>query len=318
MTSAALLVAYAVAAGSLGAAWLHEAGWTSRSPRLAIAAWQGLAASVLLALGAAGLAIAITLPHVAEDLSRLLSLCAESLRMGYAAPGGTPAALLGVTLFLSLMARASWCAVRTLRSDRHERRKHVDALDVLGHRDLLPGALVIEHEMPYAFCVGGRQHRVVVTTALLRTLSVEEVDAVLAHEHAHLRQRHHVALLVCQILVATLAPFFPVLRRGMVDVRLYAELSADDSARARVGSTPLRNALAALACDPTPAGAGVLAASGIDVAARLDRLEGAPPRISHLRQASVALGIASIVAVPLALALAPALAMAWEGICLLG
>lgn len=316
MTSAALLIAYAVTAGTWGAGWLHEAQWTRRSPRLAIASWQALAASVLLGVAAAGLALAVTIPHVREDLARLLHLCAEGLRMGYATPGGAPAALLGVTVFLGVATRVSWCALRAVRSDRRERRNRVEALDVVGHRDLLPGALVIDYEAPYAFCVGGREHRVVVTSGLLRTLSREELDAVLAHEQAHLRQRHHVALLSCQILFATLAPFFPAFRQSMVDVRLYAELCADDSARARVGSTPLRTALAALAMTPAPTGA--LAASGTDVVARLDRLESGAPQIGHLRQAAVALGIATLVAVPLGLALAPALTMAWEGICLLG
>lgn len=315
MISPALLAVYAVTAGTWGAGRLRDARWARRSPRLAIAAWQALAASVLLAAGGAGLTLAVTLTHVREDLGRLWDLCADGVRTGYAAPGGTAAALLGVSVFLSLAARVSWCAVRATRSDRRERHKRRADLDLIGHRDLLPGALVIDYQAPYAFCVGGRSHRVVVTSGLLQTLTIEELEAVLAHEHAHIRQRHHVALLSCQILFATLSPFFPTFRRGMSNVRLCAELCADDSARARVGSAPLRTALATMAVIPAPA--GVLAASGTDVIARLERLAGASPPIGHLRQVAIALAIACAVAVPLALALAPALTMAWEVLCLL-
>ena len=45
---------------------------------------------------------------------------------------------------------------------------------------MLPGAVVLDHAAPYAFCVGGRRHRVVVTSGLLASLTAAELDAVLA------------------------------------------------------------------------------------------------------------------------------------------
>ena len=316
MISAGLLACYALAAGTLGTKWLRAARWTRRTPRLAIAAWQALASSVLLAIGAAGLAMAVNLAHVRTDLAQLLNLCAESLTLGYAGPGGTSAAIFGIATFLALLTRTGWCATTATLTDRRARATRVGALDLVGRRDMLPGALVLDHAAPYAFCVGGRQHRVVVTTGLLNTLSDSEIAAVLEHEDAHLRQRHHLALLGCQILFATLAPFFTGFRCVMVDVRHFAELCADDSARQRVGAHHLRSALATLACRPAPAGA--LAASGTDVAARLHRLDEAQERAGKLTSAGASLGITAALLVPLALVAAPALTMAWEGICLLG
>lgn len=316
MISALLLATYAVTAGTLGAGWLRDSRWPRLAPRMAIVAWQALAASVLLALAAAGLALAISFPHVSSDLARLFHLCAQNLQHGYASPGGTMTAVAGVVLFLALLARVAWCAVRAASSDRRERTARVSVLDLIGRTDVLPGALVLDHEAPYAFCIGGRRHLVVVTSGLLASLTAPELDAILAHEHAHLRQRHHVAMVTCRALFGALAPIFPAFRRAMSQIRLFAELSADDSARRRVGALPLREALATLACLPAPTGA--LAASAHDVETRLRRLDGQHRPLTRRGSALVAASIGAAIVVPLALAAAPALAMAWEGICLLG
>lgn len=313
MISVSLLATYAVVAGTLGAGWLRAARWPSRAPRMAVAAWQALAMSVLLSLAAAGLALAISFPHVSADLGDIINLCAETLRHSYASPGGTLTALVGVSLSLTLLARAAWCAVQASVSDRRERAARVAAFDLVGRRDVVPGALVVEHEAPYAFCIGGRHHRIVITSGLLATLRPGELDAVLAHEDAHLRQRHHVALGACRALFGALAPVFPTFRTTMPLVRLYAELCADDGARRRVGPGPLRDALARLACLPAPA--GTLAASAQDVEARLTRLTQRPRGLPAGVSAVAGVAVAAAVVVPLALAAAPVVAIAWEGIC---
>ncbi len=315
MISALLLLAYAVVAGTWGASWLRDARWPAAAPRLAIAAWQALAISVLLAVGAAGLALAVNFSHVSSDLAVLFDLCADSLQHGYASPGGNATALLGIALFLAVVSRTLWCASHAVYVDVRDRRARVAILDMVGSRDVVPGALVIDHATPYAFCVGGRRHRVVVTSGLLGTLSNDELRAVLAHEAAHLRQRHHVAILICRALFGSLAPFLPAFRSAMPLVRLYAELSADDCARTRVGARPLRAALTTLACGPAPA--GTLAASAHDVEARLVRLSGGRRRLGLLGSALASIGIGTAILVPLTLAAGPLVAMAWEGLCVI-
>ncbi|MGW7261620.1 hypothetical protein [Streptomyces sp. NPDC054834] len=47
MKIAILLFAYAVTLGVLAPLWLTRTGWTARSPRLAIWAWQALTATVV-------------------------------------------------------------------------------------------------------------------------------------------------------------------------------------------------------------------------------------------------------------------------------
>jgi Zn-dependent protease with chaperone function len=316
VVSATLLLAYGTIAGTLGAGWLLNAHWPMFAPRLAIAAWQALAASVLLSLSAAGLALSVSFPHVRADLARLFNLCAENLSHGYAAPGGVAVATIGLGFVLAVFVRTTWCAIGISMSERRERAARIAVLDLVGRTDIIPGAVVIDHDAPYAFCVGGKRHHVVLTSALLATLSERQLEAVLAHEEAHLRQRHHVALVICRALFGTLAPAFPIFRRALARVRLYAELAADDRARRAVGEGPLHEALATLACLPAPA--GTLAATGNDVEARLLRLTGRHRPLSHARSAMAGFAIGAALLVPLALAAAPALSMAWEGICLIG
>lgn len=313
MTSALFLATYAVVAGTLGAGWLRHARWPSHAPRMAVAAWQALAMSVLLSLAAAGLALTTSLPHVSADLRAIIGLCAGNAPDGYASPGGPLTALAGMSLSLTSLARGAWCAVQAAVSDRRERAARVAAFDLVGRADVVPDALVVEHEAPYAFCIGGRHHRIVITSGLLATLRRTELDAVLAHERAHLRQRHHTALMACRALFGALAPTFPAFRTAMPLVRLYAELSADDGARRRVGPGPLRDALSRLACLPVPT--GTLAASGQDVQARLSRLNDRPRGLPVGASAVTAVAVAAAVVVPLALAAAPAAAIAWEGVC---
>jgi Zn-dependent protease with chaperone function len=317
VTSALLLLAYATAAGTIGTGYLCDARWTRQSPRLAMTAWRALGVSVLLAIGAAALALTVSLPHVRHDLAGLFNLCTETLRVGYASWGGGATAWAGAIGFTALVGRTMWCAGTAVLRDHRRRARQLRSLELVGDRDQLPGALVLEHALPYAFCVGGRRHRVVVTTGLLSALHATELEAVLAHEDAHGRQRHHLTLLWCHILFGVLAPVFPGFRRGVRDVRLYAEMRADDSARRRVGAGALHTALAAIAT-AAPVPAGTLAAGEVDVAARLDRLAEvqAPLRTPALLAASLA--IASLVIMPLALAAAPAFTMMWEGICLIG
>lgn len=295
---------------------LARAHWPSQAPRLAIAAWQALAVSVLASLVAAGAALSIGFQHVRRDLGRLLDLCTDNLAHAYAPPAGAVTASLGVTAAAPMGVSTAWRAISVWRREASARRRQVATLDVVGRVDVLPGVVVLDHDTPLAFCVGGRRRRVVVTRALLDSLDQREVDAVLAHEAAHLGQRHHVALTLCRIAFETLAPAFPAFRQATPLVRLYAELSADDSARRRVGARALRSALIRVACHPPPS--GTLAASAFDVDARVQRLSGGAPTLPRRRAALAGLVIAALALVPVSLAAAPAVAVASESICLIG
>ncbi|MER8042915.1 M56 family metallopeptidase [Streptomyces sp. NPDC094032] len=98
--------------------------------------------------------------------------------------------------------------------------------------------VVLPEESAYAYALpggrGGRggRGRVVVTTAMLDTLTGPERRALFAHERAHLDARHHLFLLTVQ-LAARANPFLRPLRTA---VAYTAERWADEEAADRVGS----------------------------------------------------------------------------------
>ncbi|NHA01284.1 M56 family metallopeptidase [Nocardioides sp. W3-2-3] len=127
-------------------------------------------------------------------------------------------------------------------------------LDLVGRTGVVPGALVLDHDEPYAFCIGGRRHRVVVTEGLLATLDQRELEAVLAHESAHLHQRHHLALMLSRTLFGTLSPFFPAFGRAMSEVRLLAEFLCGRFRSAAGGCSALRYGTGAAGVHACPSG----------------------------------------------------------------
>lgn len=99
---------------------------------------------------------------------------------------------------------------------------------------------------PVAFAVPGRHPEIFVSSALEELLSKPQVDAVLAHEYAHLRHRHGWALCIAQVNAVVLVR----LRAGQALLRatnLLVELAADDVAARQAGAANLGNALSILA-----------------------------------------------------------------------
>lgn len=315
MIDAMVLLGYAALTATLAATWLRAGSWTQRSPRLGIGAWLALISNVVAAVVLAGLSFSLGLPHVSTDLAALVDTCATTLRHAYSTPGGTLGSLVGVVVLVALTARLAWSVSHSLIADRRQRRDTIDTLDLLGRRDVLLDVLVLEHPTPYAFCVPGRNHRIVLTSAALSTLDRDELRAVVAHERAHLRGRHHLPLAIARAL-ALAFPFVPAFREANAQIALLVELLADDAARGRVGATSLTRALTVLTRSPAPSAA--LAASALDVEDRLTRLL-SPTK--PLRGAGLALAVASIglsIGAPFAILALPAVSAITEGLCLIG
>jgi Zn-dependent protease with chaperone function len=68
-------------------------------------------------------------------------------------------------------------------------------------RDIAAGGdlAVVDDPVPTAFAVLGMPGRIVVSSGMLRLLDGPEREALLAHERAHLRHRHHLFLLVLHL-----------------------------------------------------------------------------------------------------------------------
>jgi Zn-dependent protease with chaperone function len=168
---------------------------------------------------------------------------------------------LGLAGYLLLMA--GLVIVRTVR----HRRRHRHLLDLVGHPlPALPGGRLLDSPTATAYCLPGRQSRMVVTSGALDTLSAPALAAVIAHESAHLSQRHDLVVLPFVAWRAAL-PFLPSARTARAVVALLVEAMADDAARTRLGDQWLAEALVAV---PLSGSADYAATANTDL--RLARL----------------------------------------------
>lgn len=314
MTSALVLASCAALASVFGPRYLRRARWARMSPRLGIAAWQATSIAVISAAVLAHVALAVNLAHLGADLATFTDDCLASWQHGYTAPGGSALSIIGLLVVAAVGVRLTWCAARLLVVVARERRHTVGVLDVVARRGVIDGALVLDHKEPFAFCVPGRQPRMIVTSALIASLSEAQLAAVLAHERAHLRSRHHLVLLLSQVLRDALGRVLPIVRIAHDEIAKLVEISADDDARRQVGSALLRQALKGMVWGSH--GGVALAATGGDVYERIRRLDAPHQRMANTRFAAVAGAIGLLALVPVSLVVVPVLVAAWQVVCL--
>ncbi|MFD8703186.1 M56 family metallopeptidase [Kitasatospora sp. NPDC059648] len=181
------------------------------------------------------------------------------------------------------------------------RRRHRAVLDVVAVRDRRWGALVLEHAHPTVYCLPGRRSRVVLSRGALRLLDERQLAAAVAHEHGHIRGRHHLFRLPADTFALLFGPL-PLARLGRAEVALLLEMAADDAVLAKVSRGELASALCALATSgATPDGTLAVASTG--VLARVRRL--ARPGTGRRRRLAWWLGLLTLPALPYLLACAP-------------
>ena len=304
MTVGAVLLAYAACVGTLGSRLLGRASWTSRAPLLAIVAYLAAGWSVVAALGLVGLTLAVHATALGGGLSHLIGACVLRLRDTYATPGGATVAGLGLTLAGAVLARTAVTALTHQRAVGRQTRRHAQTARLVGHPEPALGATLIDHPQPVAYCVAGRQPTVVLTTGALRALDPAQLDAVLAHERAHLAGRHHWLVAMARIGRQVL-PFMPLMREADAQVTRLVELHADDAATRSRDPGPLAAALVILATAASPAPA--LAAAATDAVQRIHRLLGpAEPPLGMVRRHLLRAVVAALALTPVLVALAPA------------
>ncbi len=306
MIAAAALLAYATVLLTAGAPALARARWTERAPRLAISVWLALAGSAVTSVALGGLALAVPGVRLSPSVSRLAEACLVALRAQYAHPVGAALAGAGVILALAVPARVSWCTIRTLTGAARRRRRHRRGLALIGRLDRSLGAVVVDHCEPAAWCLPGPGQPVVLTTAAIEALDRAQLAAVLAHERAHQRGRHHLLVSLAGSL-AVAFPHVPAFRAGHEQVARLVELLADDAAAAASRRLTVAGALLALSA-PAPASAAALGVGGPGAAARVRRLIARPARLGAAATAAAVLTVAALIAFPLAVLAGPAVA----------
>jgi Zn-dependent protease with chaperone function len=303
VTVAAVLVAYAAGLGILGSAMLGRAKWTARAPMLAIVIYLAAGWSVIVALGLAGLTLAVHATALGGGLSHLIGACVLRLRATYGTPGGATVAGLGLTLAGGVVARTALTAMTHVRAAGRQALRHAQTARLVGRPEPTLGAVLVEHSQPAAYCVAGRQPTVIVTTGAVQALDPGQLDAVLAHERAHLAGRHHRLVAMARIGREVL-PFLPLMRDAEEQVARLVELHADDAAARSCDPRLLATALVVLAAAPSPAPA--LAAGATDSVQRIHRLLGPGEPLGPVRRQVLRAGAAVLALTPVLLAMTPA------------
>jgi len=293
MMLSAVLFGYAALVATLAPKALARS-WALRPPRLSVALWHAAAASVVIAVVVAGIACT-TSPG-------MIQACFAAI-LGHTGAAGILTVAAALIAPGMLVARLTAVAATDMRKRRAERSRHIELLSVLGRHDTRLGVTVIPGRTPAAYCVPGTD-RVVLTGATLDVLDRAELQAILAHEHAHLAGRHHLLVAWAGVL-ARAFPGVPIFRSLLPATTDLVELLADDHAVRRAGRVGLVGAIAAFA-GSTAAIAG-LAASGGQVLVRLERLLD-PPRELPLTARVAGTGVATaLLAAPTLMILASVL-----------
>jgi Peptidase family M48 len=304
LADAALLAVVAIGS-AFGASALVHARWPRRSPAAAILLWQAL--GLASGLAAVGTLIGLAVPGSNGGVLRAALRMGEVLRP---LRSGSPSVIVtGIRLTclaagLVLFGSLCWVLVAAAATALHARRRQRALLTLLAHGDpKVPGALVVDYPTAAAYCLPGLRSRIVVSVGTLELLGRGELAAVLAHERAHLRERHDLVLLPFTALRRAF-PRSATCTDAHRAVALLVEMLADDRA---LRGRPARELVSALVRFGTAgvcqAPAGALAAAEGEVAARVARLLQPVRPLPAAVVAGICLASALLVAVPVTLLL---------------
>lgn len=238
--------------------WLQRAKWPSRAPGAALVLWQAIGLSGGLALVAAPLTWGLQ-PFGNGIFSASAELWSVVQRGGihdaFTDDRWAPLGLAAVTLGCIFFGHLALMLLHTTYTTFSQRKKHREFVDVLSaslgdHDHGLDNAsgttastrvLPVEH--PLAYCLPAMNQPItVVSRGLLDQLSSQQLAAVLAHESAHLTQRHDLLRLAFQAWHKA-APWFPATSAAVKEVSELTEIMADDAALSRYDRTDLTTAL---------------------------------------------------------------------------
>ncbi len=240
-------------------------------PGVGVPLVTALALTVALCTGIVLSVLAVLVVVQLGPLPRLGGWSAQTVhaRSGLPRPVGLAALVVVVVLLAAAVLRAAR-SVRDLLGARRAARSLLPVADRL---------VLIEDAEPIAYAVAGDGGRVVVSTSMLAALPADERRVLIAHEHAHLRYRHHLYVHLTRLAVAA----NPLLRPAAEAVTAGVERWADEAAADEVGDRGLAAralARAALARSAQGRPAAGLAAADSHVVERVQALLAAPRRQS--------------------------------------
>lgn len=263
-------------------AMLERAEWPGREPRAALVLWQAIG----LAGGVAVLATAMVMALAPLHASPLIAgwNFVSNVLAGDLTGGLGLGHFLLLVLALVMTARLAGVLPITIWRTWQARHRHRHLVGLVSRPwpAARPGdGHVLDHPVAAVYCLPGRaargRPRVVFTTGALDQLDDGELAAVLAHEHAHLEERHDLVALPFLAWV-TAFPWFPGVRRAKASVAMLLELVADDRATRAADPAALASALARIGTADSKVPAGALGITGTGVLLRVRRLLHPPQR----------------------------------------
>lgn len=273
MNVAAWMLFYVATLTWLGPPALGRITGTGGSARLGVVVWL---TAILGALGGWIAALVLVIADVIVNLANEspLTFCLEEIGFtGGIGVTGRAASITAAVLACAgvlVTAIASWRVSRGIRRLRLLSHAHARAARAVGASTDQPDVVIVDSGQPSAYCVAGRPQTIVVTTAALQRLDEPQLDAVLAHERAHLTGRHQQILMFLRSLARGI-PRLPLFGAGADAVAGLLEMCADDAAVRRHGSHPLLCGMVTLVAGPSQP-AGALGAADVAVLARAARL----------------------------------------------
>ncbi|WP_022870670.1 M56 family metallopeptidase [Yaniella halotolerans] len=244
--------------------WLQKAKWPSRAPGAALILWQAIGLSGGLALVTAPLTWGLQpfgngILSASTELWHVLQ--SGGIEAVFADDRWEPFGFAAITLGCILFGHLTLVLLHTTYTTFSQRKKHREFVEVLSaslgnHDHELDNArrpttstrvLPVEH--PLAYCLPAiNQPITVVSRGLLDELSPRQLAAVLAHESAHLTQRHDLLRLAFQAWHKAV-PWFPATRAAVNEVTQLTEIMADDAALSQHERNDLKTALARTLAD---------------------------------------------------------------------
>ncbi|MDQ2882317.1 MAG: M56 family metallopeptidase [Actinomycetota bacterium] len=254
-----MTIALVLVLGALLVAWaaprlLEYRLYAGADPQTSLVTWVALVASTLFSLTTAVSLILLPGHGPARQVVALAHHCWAAVSHGSVPRIDEVTALLSVVLATIVVVRGGAAVLRHTLQRRTLHHKHLDLLRILTGKGAASGAtLWLDVPHPMAYSVAGRPALVVASEGLRRCLPTDAVAAVLEHERAHLRGRHHLLVAIAEALAVAL-PWLPLMRRSPYLVRALVEVSADVVAARSHSAGAVRAALLGMsAAGPSPA-----------------------------------------------------------------
>ncbi|SER89019.1 Peptidase family M48 [Mycobacterium sp. 88mf] len=271
MNVAAGLLIYSVVMVALAPTSLGVLTRGGSAPRFGVTAWLTAVVSVLATWIAIPILVILDVAFHGGRRQSLLASCVQFLcdiASGRAGLAAQSTMIAGAAVLAVAVVAAGMKAARTISRLQSRAHRHAQAVRMVGRPTAQRDVFIVDTDERTAYCVAGAPPAIVVTTGAIAALGGDELQAVLAHERAHL-DGHHLKIVTALRGLAMVFPRVRLMTRAATDVGRLLEMCADDAAVRRHGQRSLLAGLMALA-GTTPAQA--LGAADVALLNRAERL----------------------------------------------